>query len=127
MNQNVSKLIGILEHVATTGEADLPSLERLRRWLCDSCMNRFHKVDLDAMVSVCADANREIVSNKYLKELTIESHALAGLSPQEMADRCIAILLSAPAANTTSLVGLGASKVFEFMDESGLFPEEIRE
>jgi len=127
MNQTISELSGILESIGKRGEADLSSLEGLRQWLFDSCKTRFQKIDLDTMIAVCADAHREIVTNRFLRELKIDSSLMVGLSSDESANRCLGLLLAAPAANTNSLMGSGASKVFQFMEELGLFPEDVRE
>jgi hypothetical protein len=127
MNQMFAELSEILERIGKRGEADLSSLEGLKQWLFDSCKSRFQKTDINSMIVVCTDAHREIVTSRFLKDLKIDSSLLVGLSEDEIANRCLGLLLAAPAANTNSLMGLGASKVFQFMAEIGLFPEEVRE
>ena len=127
MSQTSVELNAILEHVAAKNLADQSSLEALRQWLFDSCKNRFQKIDLNSMIAVCEDTHREIVTNRFLRELTIDPSLLADFPLDEMANRCLGLLLAAPAANTNTLAGSGASIVFEFMDEFGLFPEEVRE
>lgn len=127
MNETSAELSEILEGIGRGGKADLSSLEALKHWLFKNCENRFQKSDLSSMIAICTEAHREIVTNRFLKELTIDSSFMVGLSSDEMANRCLGHLLAAPAANTNSLMGLGASKVFQLMDEFGLFPEEVRE
>jgi hypothetical protein len=127
MSKSLSGLKAILEAVAKSDEADASSLEVLRQWLFENCKNRFQKIDLDSMLSVCTDTHREIVTNRFLRELTIDPSLFVGLSLEEAADRCLGLLLAAPAANTNTLVGSGASKLFQFMENIGIFPEEVRE